>query len=217
MDILVGILVIVVGLSLCFAGRWALRLVLAMWGALAGFGLGVTVVEAITSDGILQTTLSWTVGLILAVLFSAISYLYFSVAVFLAMASIGYVIGVAIASAFGASASWLLALAGLAVGVLLAFIAIAANLPMVILIVVSSLAGASLAVSGLLLAIGVYSLETLEEAPELVNERPWWTIVVVVLAIAGAIIQSRSAARDAANMRELWGVQGTAPVADGRV
>lgn len=205
MDIFVGILVIVAGLSLCFVGRWALRLVLAMWGALAGFGLGVTAVEAITSDGILQTTLSWIVGVVLAVLFAAISYLYFAVAVVLAMTSIGYVIGVAIASAIGAEARWILAIAGIAVGLLLAMVAIASNLPLVILIVVSSLAGASLAVSGLLLTIGVYSLDTIDDAQALAADHAWWPFAVGGLAIVGIIVQARSAARETAYVRDSWG------------
>ena len=132
-DVLVGIFAILVGALFCFRGWLAMRIVIPIWGAFAGFLFGAGLIEAWFGDGFLRTWLSWVVGLVLAMVFFFLAYLYFEVAVILAMMFIGFTLGVSIMSAIGVTWSWVLVLVGLAVGFALGWLAIATNLPMGVL------------------------------------------------------------------------------------
>ena len=154
MDILVGIIAIIVGALFCFQGIVAMRLVIALWGLFVGFNFGAGLVSAITGDGFLSTVLGWVIGIICALLFGLFAYLYYAVAVVIAMASVGFLIGSAVMVALNVSWNWVIILVGVIVGVLLAALAIAVNLPTIILIVISALGGATAIVGGLMFLFG---------------------------------------------------------------
>jgi hypothetical protein len=205
-SILIGLLAIVVGLSLCFYGYAALRLVIAIWGGFAGFLLGAGIIASITGEGFLATGLAWLVGLIAAAAFGLIAYLYYAVSVIIGMGAIGFALGTALMSALGVSWSWLVVLVGVAVGVLLAFLAIVGDLPMLILSILGAFAGASVTIAGLLLVFGVLDREDLAtpETTQTVELGWWWTAAYVALAIVGLVFQLRSAEARQGTLRETW-------------
>lgn len=90
-----------------------------------------------------------------AVLFGLLAYLYYAVPVVVGMGAIGYTLGTTAMVVLGVSWSWLVALVGLGVGVLLALVAIASDLPMVFLALLSVLSGASILILGLSLIGGL--------------------------------------------------------------
>lgn len=203
-DILFGLFAVLVGLFLCLWGQWALRILLAVWGGFVGLALGAGLVDSFTDEGFLAGVLGWTVGLLLAVVFAAVAYLYFVIGITLAMAAMGTVLGATVASALGATSSWVLWLVGASCGIALAALALLADLPQMILIVISSLTGASVLVVGLMLIFGVVDAAGAAWARVSLADEPWWFAAYVVTAIVGIAVQSTRAASVRASIRDSW-------------
>lgn len=102
-DVVVGALAILVGAAFCVRGYLAMRLIIPIWGAFAGFMFGAGIVASFTDEGFLGTALGWVVGIALAVLFAFVAYLYYEVSVFIAMAAVGFAIGTSVMVALGVS------------------------------------------------------------------------------------------------------------------
>jgi hypothetical protein len=216
-DVLFALLAIAAGAVFCFAGFVAFRLVIPLWGAFVGFALGAGIV-ATAGDGFLRTSLSWLVGLAVALVFALLAYLFYEVAVVLAMGSIGVALGTSLMVALGVDWTWVIAIAAVAAGILLAVLAIRVNLPLVLLIVLSAFAGAGAITSGLMLLFG--TIDTADFDHDRVTAQAgddwWWYVVYLVLAIAGVVIQSRAAAGLTRSLRETWDTErsgATAPPA----
>ncbi|HIZ37518.1 MAG TPA: hypothetical protein H9815_17205 [Candidatus Ruania gallistercoris] len=204
-DVIVGVLVLVLGLLLCFRGAVAMRVLLALWGGLLGFGLGAALGAALTDQGQLATALGWVVAIALAVVFGLLAYFFYTLAVVLGFAAMGYVLAQLIATALGASQPWVLITVGLLGGVALGLLAIATHLPELVLIIISALAGASLAVSGLVLLVGIVDLGTWAEAELRIGDQPAWYLGQIALAVAGIIVQVRhSRRRRLGSVRQSW-------------
>lgn len=205
-DILIGILAVLVGVVLAFRGYLAMRIVLPIWGAFIGFALGAGAVAAITDEGFLATTLGWAVGLVVAVVIAIIAYLVYAVAIVIAMASMGYALGVTVLVAFGVEWQWLIVLAGLVAGALLAWAAIALDLPAVLLVVLTALAGASTIIGGVMLLAGTIDLSELNrrDVTQQIDESPLWWVIYLGIALAGAIAQGRDLRRLGRSMRDAW-------------
>jgi hypothetical protein len=209
-DVVVGLLAIAVGALFCFRGFVAMRIIIPVWGAFAGFMLGAGLVDAGSDARFLRSLLAWIVGLAVGLLFAAIAYLYYEVSVLLAMGAIGFTLGVNVMVALGVSWSWLAALVGVAAGAVLAFVAIAGDLPGVLLIVLTALAGSAAVVFGLMLLTGAVDTADFASAAttELLDDDWWWYALYLVLAIVGIVVQARFTARLAASLREQWSAAG---------
>ncbi len=205
-DVVIGILAVVVGALFCFRGVLAMRFVLALWGAFAGFNLGAGLVAAITGDGYLGTALGWFVGLAVAIMFAALAYLYYAVAVTLTMASVGFALGAAAMAAVGVTWDWVIVIVGVLLGVLLAVVTLAVNLPTVLLVLVSAFGGASAIVGGVMLLVGTVNTVDFDDPTltDTVSHDWWWYALFLALAVAGAVAQSRMLDREARTLREQW-------------
>jgi hypothetical protein len=205
-DILVGIFALIVGLFFCFSGYFALRVVIPIWGAFAGFMLGAGLVDNFTDEGFLASALGWVVGLAIALVFGVLAYVFYEISVIIAMGAIGFALGSTLMVALGITWSWVIVLVGLAVGVLLAIFAVVGDMPMIVLTVLSALAGASAATTGIMLIFGAISLSDFDSAAttDRLNEDWWWFAIYAVLAVAGLIVQMRNTTRLRASMREAW-------------
>lgn len=201
-DIVLGIAAIVVGLFLCVAGAVALRFVIAVWGAFVGFNLGAGLVAHFWDTGFLSSATGWVAGLVLAILFASIAYLYYAVAILLVTISIGFALGSAAMGALGIEWSWLVILVAVLAGAALGFVAIIANLPHVVLVILSALGGSSAVVTGTMLVTGV--LESADFDTAAVTEgidRDWfWYALYLALVLFGVLAQTRRSRRwDQAN------------------
>ena len=70
MDIVVGIIAVVIGLAVCFAGYRLFLVLLPIWGFVVGFWLGSALVDAYGSDTFLATTAGWIAGIIIGIVFA---------------------------------------------------------------------------------------------------------------------------------------------------
>ncbi|HSO49526.1 MAG TPA: DUF4203 domain-containing protein [Acidimicrobiia bacterium] len=209
-DIALGIFAILAGLLFCFRGYLAMRFVIPIWGAFSGFILGAGLVASLSAEGFLVSVLGWVVGAVLALVFGLFAYLYYEVAVLLAMSAIGFALGTSVMVALGVTWSWLIILVGLAVGIVLAAVAIVGDLPMTLLAVLTAFGGASVAVAGTMLLFGVISIDDFDSAAttQRLDDDWWWYAMFVVLAVAGIIAQIRSTVRLRASLREAWAESG---------
>ena len=209
-DILLGILALLLGAAFCFRGYLAMRVVIPLWGAFMGFFLGAGFMATITGDGFLATTAAWLVGIAVGLLFGLLAYTYYEISVVLSMALLGYSLGATIAAAIGITWSWVILVSGLAVGFLLALVALVADLPMTILTVLTALAGSSTIVGGVMLLVGAVDLADAQPsavATEL-SDSPWWFALYIGLAIAGMVVQLRDTDRRRAGLQAAWAADG---------
>ena len=130
----------------------------------------------------------------------------------LLMGSIGFTLGASVLVAFGVTWSWLIVLSGLALGVVLAIVAIAGDLPTIILVVLSAMAGASAIVGGIMLLTGALDTEAITRsatATEELNDDWYWYVIWLGLVLGGVVTQFSSSQRRAATMRESWAAAGS--------
>lgn len=205
-DTSVGVVTVVVGALFCFRGYLAMRIVIPVWGAFAGFLLGAGSVEAISGDGFLHTTVGWLVGLALALVFFLIAYTYYEVSVVLAMTAVGFSVGAALMGALGVRWQWVIVVVGVAVGVLLAWLAIVSNLPMGLLTVLTALAGATTVITGAMLVTGKINVDDFDHGvtTQHTNDNPWWYVFYGALVIAGIVSQVATVERMSTSLREAW-------------
>jgi hypothetical protein len=209
-DILIGLLAVAVGALIAARGYLAMRLIIPVWGAFTGFFVGAGIVGAVTGDGFLSTVVGWLVGLAVAMVFALLAYLYYELSVVIAMGAIGFSLGTAAMVALGVSWSWVIVLVGVLAAVFLAGIAIVGDLPMVILMVLTALAGASTVVFGLMLVFGVIDLGDLDSAAttQAVDDDWWWYAISILVAAVGIAAQFRAVESLTTTMRQQWAEDG---------
>ena len=203
-DIVVGLIAILTGTVFCFRGYLAMRIIIPLWGAFAGFMFGAGIVSG--SDGFLGSALGWIVGIVLAVVFGLLAYLYYEIAVVIGMLAIGFALGTSLMVALGVTWSWVIVLAGVALAVVLAFFALVADLPMALLTVLTGMAGASAIVAGLMLVFGVTDVGDFDSAQttKALADDWWWYAIYLVLAIGGMIAQFLDVERRRETLRAAW-------------
>lgn len=209
-DVVLGVLALAVGTLFALRGYLTMRLVIPVWGAFAGFAVGAGVVGAITGDGLLGGLVSWLGGVAVGLLFAVLAYAYYEISVVIALGAIGFALGSSLMVALDVSWSWAILLGGVAVGTLLAFVAIAADLPMVLLTVLTATAGATAAVAGLMLLVGAIDTSDLESVSvvDRIQSEPGWWLLYAAIAVVGVIAQVRALGSLRGTLREQWAADG---------
>lgn len=205
--IVVGIIAVLIGALLCFRGYVTMRLIISLFGAFVGFLLGAGLVAGATDSGFGQLALSWLVGIGGAVILGVLAYFSYQIAVVIGMAGIGFTIGTSVMAAVGVGSPVATVAVGLVAGVLLAVIAIATDLPAVILVVLTALAGASLTVTGVMVTAGSIGLNrlTVEGVTAEMGRGWWWYVLYAGFALLGIIAQLRARSGGPRTMRQQWG------------
>lgn len=211
-DILLGILAIVAGGVMLFAGQFVLRLVLPIWGFFAGFAFGAGLFASLADESFLGTALGWVSGFVFALIFAVLAYLYYAVAVILAMAAFGYVVGAGLIVALGIDWSWVAVLLGVVVGAIFGIVSVIGNMPMIVLAVASSLAGAVSVVAGLMLLLGTLnSADFTEGGFSSAVDAGWgWWLLLVALVVIGFLAQTRQRVAVRRSVNEAWYAQSRA-------
>ncbi len=205
-DIILGLLAIIAGGAMLVAGQFVLRFVIPIWGFFAGFAFGAGLVAELADERFLGTVLGWVLGLVFALIFAVFAYLYFYVAIVIAMGAFGFAIGSGLVVALGISWNWLAVLVGLVFGLVIGLVSVFANMPMIVLVVLGSFAGAVGVVGGLMLLVG--SLNSADfsrgDFTDTVSNSWAWALLLLVLAVGGVLIQARQRALMRQNIQEVW-------------
>ena len=205
-DILLGLLAMIAGGAMLFAGQFVLRLVIPIWGFFAGFAFGAGLVAELADERFLGTALGWVLGLVFAVVFAVLAYLYYYVAVTLAMAAFGFAIGSGLVVALGVDWNWVAVLVGTVVGAILGLLSIFVDMPAIVLVVFSSFAGAVGVVGGLMLLVGSLNSAdfTRGDFTDTVENGWAWSLFLLVLAFVGIFAQARQMVVLRRTIRETW-------------
>lgn len=192
-DVVVGLVALAAGVVLCFLGRLAARLILSIWGGFVGLAVGGALASALTGSSLFSTALTWVVGILAAILFGALAYSFYALAVALTIGSIGYGLGAALALALGGS-NTVVHVVALTAGVLLGLVTLVTNLPEALLIVLTATSGAAAIVGGLMLVTGAAEVLdfTVATVDAVIRQNVWWTVLYAVVVFGGIVVQSRS-------------------------
>lgn len=179
------------GFALLTFGYKLARVIIPLWGFFAGFTIGAAGVADATAEGFISTTLGIVVGLVLGLVFGLFSYFFYSLAVVLLGASVGYWIGTGFMSLFGLDSGFLSAVAGISLGVVFALLTIGLNGSKYLLIALTSLAGSVAMVGGILVLFGQIEPSAFDytTAKTAINDSWFWGLVTAGLLGFGLAIQ----------------------------
>lgn len=175
-----------------------------------GFSVGAGAVAALTGDDLLAEAAAWIVGGLVAVAFAALAYLYFEVSVAVAMAGVGFMLGSSLMVALGVQWTWLIILVGVIVALGLGLVAILGELPMIILTILTAMAGAGAMVGGLMLLVGTLDAGDLDQAnaPATIGDDAAWWLLYALIAVLGVVAQARVLRASERTLRQQWVADG---------
>ncbi|HEX2347893.1 MAG TPA: hypothetical protein VHI51_05590 [Ktedonobacterales bacterium] len=179
------------GAILCAFGFRLFVILLPVFAFFAGFEITAQAIQELFGVGFLRTASSWVFGFIVGLLFAVVAYLFYYGAVVILAGAVGYEIGVGILIGIGSTSGFLLFIVGLVLGLALAAAVVLLNLPKVLIIALTAFAGASMIVSGILVALGQIPIAALSSGVvgSLIRLSWFWTLVCLVVAAVGFAIQ----------------------------
>ncbi len=195
MDVVLGILGLLAGAAVCLAGLRLFAFLLPIWGLVVGFLFGAGIVSAIFGDGFLATTLGIVIGIIAALIFAALSYLYWYVGVLLAATVAGGILGASLFATFGVDSGWLLVIIGVIFGALFLILAYIGRFPIVLVAISTAISGSAIAIGGVLLLFNQIDRDELSRSSlwERINDNWFLWIIWLVAAAIGFGVQIREA------------------------
>ena len=209
-----GMIALFFGTMLVFGGYRFFLFLLPIFGFFFGFGLGAQTVQVLFGDGFLSTITSWLVGFGFALVFAVLSYAFYFVAVGLIGAALGYALGVGIMEAIGFNFGFLVWLIGIIAAMAVGAATLIFNVQKYVIIVATSLLGAGVIVGTFLYLFGGQSAQLSQNLVRTgLQNSPLWTIVFIVLAILGIVLQYQSTKSfEVETYNRLAEASGTAPV-----
>lgn len=185
-NILVGIVVIGLGVLLLVRGYTLFRILLPIWAFIVGFGGVVSIVSAIFGQNFFSTALACIPALVVGLVFAALSYFFYTIAIVILGWSVGYALGAGLMSALGLD-FWLISCpVGILGGIIGLIFALVGNLRKYLPIVFTALAGATAIVGGALVLFGQRSLDQLQGSGWFGPiEGTSWVAVLAWLVLAG--------------------------------
>ena len=146
-----GLIGILFGLALTFAGYRFFLILLPIWGFIFGMALGAQTVQALFGQAFLATVTSWVVGFIVGGIFAVLSYLFYMLAVAHHCRLPGLCAAVGILLAIGLPMGFLVWLIGIIAAVLLAIVTLRFDLAKWVIIIATSILGAGTIIGSIVL------------------------------------------------------------------
>lgn len=174
---------------LAFAGYRLFLILLPIWGFIFGFVLGGQTIQAIFGEGFLSTATGWVVGFIVAIIFAALSYLFYFLAVGIVAGSVGYLAGISIMSALGVSMGALAWFVGIVLAIIVIIATYALNLQKWVVEGATALLGAGVAVWTILLLFYPAANVMASPVKTAIDNNIWLLLLFIIVAVAGFIAQ----------------------------
>ncbi len=186
-----GLIGIMFGLALCFAGYRFFLVLLPIFGFFFGLILGAQTLQAIGGGNFpfLLTITSWVVGFIVGGIFAVLSYLFYIAAVAIIAGALGYSAVVGILLAIGLQMGFLVWLIGLVAGVILAIVTIRFNIQKYVVIIATAVLGAEMIIGAIMLMFNPAAQVLANPVQAVLKASPLAAILFLVVAVLGIIAQ----------------------------
>jgi hypothetical protein len=184
------------GALLYFLGYRIFLVLLPVWGFFAGFWFGLEVARLVMGKGFFASSAGLVVGFTIGVIVAVLSYLIFELGVGLVAAGFGIIIGSGLMDAlFGLRGGIPVLIVAMGLGVIIGVVTIKYSLQRYIIMIVTSLAGASLILLAVLMLLDKVSLEMVKQIGNSIQVihkvSPLWTVVWMFLSALGVWVQIR--------------------------
>lgn len=196
--LVIGPLALLIGILFCFAGYRLFRVIMAIWGFLLGFFIGMQIVASFLDSSTFTTTLAWSAGILLGLVLAILAYALYTAAMTLLGASIGYVLGTVLVTGLGIGNQAMLVVGvGLILAILFAILILALDLARLLIVANTAMGGAAAIVIGILLLTMLIPTDFLhfDQLADFIKNKPAWLLLWLLLAIVGGIFQLQNTRR----------------------
>ncbi|MGD2049293.1 MAG: DUF4203 domain-containing protein [Chloroflexota bacterium] len=192
--LVVGVCTLLFGAAFCFLGYRYFRILLPIWGFIAGFWVSEAFVARIFGDSDTAIIAGWIIGLAGGLILAGLSYFLFKVAVAILGATFGLWFVAALLSWLGMESSLLVSILAILGAILFAVLTFQENLRKYLVIAFTALIGATGIVLGLLflfspLSVDIFRAGLAPLVPSVLQESGLAAVLWLVLALLGAAIQ----------------------------
>jgi hypothetical protein len=189
-----SLLIILLGLALCFAGYRFFIIILPIWGFFAGFQFGASILTNLFGQGFLTTVIGWVIGLLVGIFAAVLAYLFYAAAVIVLAALVGYELGVGIMTWIGFKPGFFPFLVGLVFALAIGALAVYLRFPKLLIIILTAFGGAGAILAGFFLALGRIGLDDLKfgEVGAIIRDNWLWGLLYLAIAAVGFAFQWRT-------------------------
>jgi len=188
-----GLALIFVGLLLTFAGYQFFRVLIPIWGFIAGFSWIVDAFALGSGTGFVASIFGIVIALITGLILAAAAYFFYEFAVALLATSIGYWFVAGLLTWMGLPFGFFGVITALFAGIALAFGAIYYNAPKGLLVLLTAVGGGAVFITGLMLMFGLVPSVILGYGMMgyIIKQSFFWTLSWIGLAIIGIVAQEQ--------------------------
>ena len=190
-EVFFALISVLLGLGLAFGGYRLARIIIPLWGFFAGFTLGASGTSDALNSSFIGTTLGIVVGFFVGLLFALLAYFFFSLAIILFTASLGYWLGTSLVLFFGFNKGFLSATVGIILGIVFGLVALFGNFTKYYLMIVTAFGGAVVAFGGVMLLFGKIELDAFNyaAASQAVSSSWFLALAALVVGVIGLVFQ----------------------------
>ena len=184
-------LLVILGLTLCFMGYSLFRILLPIWGFVAGLIFGVQALDALVGGGFLSVSLGLVVGFFVGLLLAAIAYWVYAFAIVLFGAAMGYILGAGLMLLIGFDYGFVTVLVGLTGAVLMSMLFVKGRMPKFLVMLFTAMGGSMVMITGLFVLVGKVPTAGLSVylTRYMVYGSWFWIIVWAIIAGLGMAFQ----------------------------
>lgn len=185
MDILLGIFLIVLGVSVAVIGLQMFFVMLPLIGLVTGFYVGAQLTASVMGDGFLGTVTGWIVGIVVGIAFALIARYWWYAGVLVSSGFLGASLLTGIGYALGAESNVTMTILGVIGATALVILTMMLNLPIYWVIVNTAIGGATIVVAGLMLLFNQIERNDLADGAVATAIDESWLWIVVMAVVAG--------------------------------
>ncbi len=186
-----GLITIVFGAVVGLAGYQLYRILLPIWGFVAGFVWGAHLVDLALGEGFLTTITGWGAGIILGVAGALLAYAFYQAAVAILAGLLGFYVAYGVMLQFGAEVGMLTTLVALLAAAAVGSLVVYFRIPKALLMVLTALSGAAAVMGGVLVMSGQIAPSALgaRVVGDIMSGSALWSGTWAILAVLGTASQ----------------------------